>query len=263
MINGDTAVVVVLGDPVRQVKAPGLLNAAFAREGINAVLVPMHVPPSGLAALLAGLRGVGNLRGVLVTVPHKSAAGELADHVSQAVLDAGSANALRLEPDGTWYADNFDGAGFVAGLTAAGHEVRGRRAVLVGAGGAGGAIAAALLDGGAAALSVADPDTGRLGQLRDRLAPRWPDRVHCAAHPDLTGADLAINATPLGLRPDDDLPFDPAALPEDAVVADIVMEPSRTRLIEAATAAGRRSHPGLPMLTHQIGHYLSFFRFTR
>lgn len=263
MINGNTAVVVVLGDPVRQVKAPGLLNAAFAREGLDAVLVPMHVPPSGLAALLTGLRGVGNLRGVLITVPHKVAAGELAGNVSQAVLDAGSANALRLDPDGTWYADNFDGAGFVAGLTAAGHEVRGRRAVLVGAGGAGGAIAAALLDGGAATLSVADPDTGRLAVLRDRLAPRWPGRVHCAAQPDLTDADLAVNATPLGLRPDDDLPFDPTALPEDAVVADIVMEPARTRLLDVATAAGRRSHPGLPMLTHQIDHYLDFFGFTR
>jgi shikimate dehydrogenase len=261
MIDGDTAVVVVLGDPVRQVKAPGLLNAAFAREGLNAVLVPMHVPPDGLAALLAGLRGVGNLRGVLVTVPHKVAAGDLADHVSQAAQDAGSANALRLEPDGTWHAGNFDGAGFVAGLSAAGHTVRGRRAVLVGAGGAGGAIAAALLDGGVTDLSVADPDEERLTLLQDRLAPRWPGRVHCATRPDLSDADLAINATPLGLRPGDDLPFDPADLPQDAVVADIVMEPAMTRLLEAAAASGRGWHPGLPMLTHQIDCYLKFFGF--
>ncbi|WP_369794594.1 shikimate dehydrogenase, partial [Kutzneria sp. 744] len=121
-ITGSTRLYAVVGDPVRQVRAPGMLNTFFARAGIDAVLVPVHVRPADLAATVLGLQLVQNLDGLLITVPHKVAVRDFADAVSPAVELSGSANAMRREPDGTWYAENFDGAGFLAGLLAFGHD---------------------------------------------------------------------------------------------------------------------------------------------
>ncbi|MFK3982411.1 shikimate dehydrogenase family protein [Micromonospora sp. NPDC050397] len=259
-ITGATRLYAVLGDPVTQVQAPGLLNPLFARLGVAAVLLPVHVRPEQLGAVVRGLRGVDNLDGLLVTVPHKTAICRYADRVSRTVTIAGSANALRRESDGSWSADNFDGAGFVAGLTAAGHTVVDRRVTLVGAGGAGSAIAAALLSAGVGRLSVCDTDAGRLGGLLHRLGAYWPGRVVGSGEPDLDGVDIAVNATALGLRPGDALPFPPRALPPGAVVADIIMQPRETALLRTAAALGHRVHPGRHMLEHQIDAYHAFFR---
>ncbi|MFD0205632.1 MULTISPECIES: shikimate dehydrogenase family protein [Saccharothrix] len=258
-ISGTTRLFGVLGDPVVQVRAPGLLNAEFARLGVDAVLVPVHVPPNGLTALLDGLRHVRNLDGLLVTVPHKIAVRELADRVGPAAEASGSANALRREPDGTWYAENFDGTGFVAGLRHQGRAPSGRRVVVVGAGGAGSAIAVALLDAGVAELRVVDRDPERVADLARRLG----DRVITATEPDLTGADVVVNATPLGLRADDELPFTLDRLGADAVVADIIMKPEETRLLARAAELGHPVHHGIHMLTHQVASYLDFFGISR
>ncbi|MEU5944986.1 shikimate dehydrogenase [Micromonospora sp. NPDC047465] len=258
-IGGTTRLYALLGDPIAQVRAPGLLNPVLTRRGTDAVLVPVHVAPADLTPVVRGLQRVGNLHGMLVTVPHKAAALALADRASDRARLAGSANALRREPDGTWTADTFDGDGFVRGLATAGHHPRGRRVCVVGAGGAGSAIAVALLDAGVAELRLADTDPGRLETLRRRLSDAYPDRVTGAARPRLADADLAVNATPLGLRPDDPLPFPVAELPADAVVADIIMTPAETALLAEARARGLRAHPGEPMLAHQLDSYLAFF----
>lgn len=227
-ISGTTRLYAVLGDPVTQVQSPGLLNPVFVGLGVDAVLVPVHVRRDDLVHVVRGLQRVGNLDGLFVTVPHKTAAAHLADRRSRTVEISGSANALRREPDGAWLAANFDGSGFVAGLVGAGHSPRGRKVALVGAGGAGSAIAAALLTAGVDSLSVSDPDGPRLTALVDRLAEHWPGRVRAVPEPRLHDSDIAVNATPLGLRPDDPLPFAPQALPPGSVVADIIMKPRET-----------------------------------
>ncbi len=130
---------------------------------------------------------------------------------------------------------------------------------LAGAGGAGLAIAAALLTEGAAALTVTDPDRDRVNALLDRLGTRWPDRVTTAPHPP-SDVDLAVNATPLGLAPTDPLPFDPAPLAPGALVADIIMTPAETPLLRTAATLGLATHPGIHMLTEQLPLYRSFFR---
>lgn len=144
-ISGTTRLYVVLGDPVAQVRAPGLLNDLFARTARDAVLVPVHVGPDGLAEVMRGLRRMRNLDGILVTVPHKIEVCRYADLLGPAAEVAGSANALRRNPDGTWLAENFDGAGFVHGLRVHGQDPAGATVALAGAGGAGRAVAAALL----------------------------------------------------------------------------------------------------------------------
>jgi shikimate dehydrogenase len=258
-ITGTTRLFVVIGDPIAQVQAPTLLNPLFAELGVDATLVPVHARPTDFAAVLGGLQRVENLDGVLVTIPHKAAACALADERSTAATVSGTANALRRNPDGRWVADNFDGAGFVRGLVNAGHPPAGARVSLVGAGGAGSAIAVALLAAGAAHLSIFDRDRGRLGALLARLGARWPGRVRGAEAPVTDDVDLAVNATPLGLRPDDPLPLPPQALRPGAVVADIVMKPRETRLLRAASALGLHAHPGIHMLTEQLGLYREFF----
>lgn len=259
-ITGTTRLFAVLGDPVAQVQAPAMLNPLFVRLGVDAVLVPVHATPERLAEVVRGLQAIGNLDGLLITVPHKIEARALADELSPSVEISGSTNAMRREPDGRWYAENFDGTGFVEGLKAEGRSPHGKRVSLVGAGGAGGAIAAAVLQAGAGHLSVCDHDGRKLDALVSRLAQRWPGRVTGAATPELEAVDIAVNATALGLRADDPLPFDPAALPPGTVVADVIMKPRETPLLRAAAALGHPPHHGSHMLTHQLGLYREFFR---
>ncbi|MHA4816071.1 shikimate dehydrogenase family protein [Streptomyces aculeolatus] len=257
-ITGGTRLFAVIGDPVAQVRAPELVNPVLRAVGMDAVLVPVHAPVAHLADVVRGLQRTANLDGILVTVPHKEAARRFAEVHSPAVRLAASTNAMRREPDGRWYAENFDGAGFVAGLVAAGQAPAGRRIVLVGAGGAGSALAPALLAAGAARVQVCDVDRARQTALLARLRPHWPDRVD-GGDPDLRTADIAVNATPLGLRPADPLPFRPAGLPPGALVADIVMKPRETPLLRAARECGLRVHHGHHMLERQLDLYRSFF----
>ncbi|SCG75609.1 shikimate dehydrogenase family protein [Micromonospora coxensis] len=258
-ISGTTRLYALLGDPIAQVRAPGLLNPVLARRGADAVLVPMRVAPGDVAPVVRALRQVANLHGILVTVPHKAAVLALADRVTARARLAGSVNALRREPDGAWSADTFDGDGFVRGLVEAGHDPKGLRVCVVGAGGAGSAIAVALLDAEVAELRLVDTDPGRRDELWRRLSEAYPGRVSAATGPRLADVDLAVNATPLGLRPDDPLPFPVSGLPAHAVVADIIMKPAETALLRAAGERGLAAHPGEPMLAHQIDSYLDFF----
>ncbi|MEU3900708.1 shikimate dehydrogenase [Streptomyces sp. NPDC045251] len=259
-ISGATRLYAVLGDPVAQVRAPSLLNPLFAELGLNSVLFPVHVRPDSFAEVFQGLRNTDNLDGILVTIPHKAAALRLVDEVSPAAAASGAVNALRREPDGRWTGENFDGIGFVTGLTEAGHRPEGMRVTVVGAGGAGSAIAAALLSAGAARVNLCDPDTGRLEALLARLDAYWPGRAEGNRTPVFTDADLMVNATPLGMRPDDPLPFAPQDLPPRCVVADVIMNPRETALLRAAVALGHPVLYGAPMLDHQLGLYRTFFR---
>nr|AXL06050.1 shikimate dehydrogenase [uncultured bacterium] len=258
-ISGTTRLYVVLGDPVAQVRSPALMNPLFARLGIDAVLVAVHTRPEHLEQVVGGLRCADNVDGIFVTVPHKAAVLGLADRCSPTARVAGSANALRRDADGRWYAENFDGWGFVTGLVAAGHHPKGRRVALVGAGGAGSAIAAALLAAGVDRLAVCDLDAAKLAGLRSRLDAHWPGRTLTSAEPHLDGADIVVNATPLGLRPDDPLPVRPDLLPAGSLVADIVMEPRETRFLAEAAALGHPVHDGLHMLEGQLDSYRAFF----
>jgi shikimate dehydrogenase len=250
----------VLGHPVDQVIAPGLMNPLFASRHIDAVMVPVEVEPLRLGSVIKGLKAIGNLDGLLITVPHKFAACGHADRLGEAAAIAGSANALRREGDGSWSADNFDGAGFVAGLRKAGHTLEGATACLVGAGGAGVAIAAALLRAGLGCLLVNDVARDRRVDLVSRLSKQWPGKVSAVPQAATAGLDFIINATPLGLKPQDPLPFEVENLPDRTVVADIIMKPARTKLLDQAERRGLRTHPGIHMLIEQIELYRSFFR---
>lgn len=260
---GTTRLYAVLGDPVAQVQAPQLMNEALVRAGVDAVMVAVHAPPRSLAAIVRGLQQIANLDGMLITIPHKFAVGGLVDRVSDAVALSGAANALRREHDGSWSAENFDGEGFVAGLRQQGHDPSGKRIALIGAGGAGAAIAVALTQAGVASIAITDLAVGKAQALVDRLQARSPGSARCAESPDLKQADIVIQATPVGLRAEDPLPFDVTQINAAAVVADIIMKPAVTPLLRAAQARGLSIHPGIHMLSPQVAMYCRYFGVTR
>ncbi|MCJ1678346.1 shikimate dehydrogenase [Streptomyces sp. APSN-46.1] len=262
-ITGKTRLFAVLGDPVAQVRAPEMLNPVFSALGIDAVLVPVQAPVGSLGEVVRGLQRSGNVDGLFITVPHKDAVRRFADVCSPAVELAGSANVMRRGHDGRWYAENFDGAGFVSGLVASGYSPAARRVVLVGAGGAGSAIAAALMTAGVARLDVCDLDAGRVKAVVDRLRRHWPDRIGGGPTADLGAADIVVNATPLGLRPGDPLPFGPQELTPGTLVADIIMTPRETELLRVAAGLGLPVHHGHHMLEHQLHLYRGFFGLDR
>ena len=257
--SGATRLFAVIGHPVAQVQAPALMNRLFVDRMVDAVLVPIEVAPAAFHVMIEGLKRIANLDGILVTVPYKFVACDHADRLGDAARLAGSANALRREADGSWTADNFDGVGFVRGLVGAGYDPRGKVVSLVGAGGAGASIAPALLARGARLLVLSDVSAERAMQLDGRLEAKWPRQVRVASAPAVE-SDILINATPVGLRAEDPLPFELDGVRADAVVADIIMKPAETRLLRAAVARGLRVHPGIHMLSEQIELYRQFFR---
>jgi len=258
-IAGDTRVYAIIGDPIAQVASPLIFNSLFAERCIDAVLVPLQVPPPGLASLFDMFRTTANLNGLVVTVPHKVDALRLVDQVQPAALRIGAINAIRKEPDGRLTGGNFDGIGFVAGLVAAGHGVAGREALVVGSGGAGRAIAHALADAGVVRIGVHDADRTRADTLAGEIAAAHPALTVVRTEPRARTFDLIVNCTPCGMGPGDSLPVDLAGISRGAIVADIVLKPSTTALLREADRLGCFTQPGLPMLQMQSDAVLAFF----
>jgi shikimate dehydrogenase len=258
MIDGNTLIFATPGDPVAQVRLPEVMEAVFAALGVNAVWVPMHVGPEGLAAVLQGLRTIRNFRGITVAIPYKPTVGAMLDRLTPRAQAAGSVNLVRLDPDGKLVGDIVDGAGFVRGLALRGHAVAGATAWLVGVGGGGSAIAAALAEAGVKRLYLTELNKARVAAIHARLAQYYPTTPVQVVDRPPGPVDFAINATPCGLQPDDPLPFDPSVLVVQTVVCDIIMKPRETRLLQAAQGRGMRVHHGHHMLDAQIPMYLEF-----
>jgi shikimate dehydrogenase len=258
-IDGETRIVGIVGDPIAQAKSPELFNDLFDRHGVNTILVPLHVPSVSLPSVLDGPGAIRNLAGVVVTVPHKVAAAAFATDCLAEVLNTSAVNCLRREVNGTWTGAMFDGVSFVRGLRAQGRAVRGQRILLVGAGGAGAAVAHALLYAGAASIEISDTSTASVVRLVDALRRRQ-SRATLAEAVALANPnhDLIINATPCGMQPDDPIPIDLTAAGLHTVVAGLIMKPALTRLLMKATDRGLGIHPGRHLLENSIGAIVHF-----
>ena len=252
MITGHTQIFAILADPVAHVRTPQAFNRLFAEARADRILIPLQVPPDGLGRAVDGLRQIGNLGGFVVTVPHKQAIMAHCDEITAQARLVGAVNAVRRHADGRLTGGSFDGVGFVDGLAGAGHDIAGRRVLQLGAGGAGSAIAFALAAAGAAELVLANRDRTRAEALAARVAAAFPGFAVRAGDADPGGFDIVVNATSLGLKPDDPLPLDPARIDPGCLVAEVIMEPAETALLAAARARGARIHPGRLMLEAQL-----------
>ena len=249
-LNGETRVFCIVGDPIAQVKSPASVTQAMNALGHNCVMVPMHVTPANFDGFMAGASLAKNLDGIIATVPHKFAAYARCATATDRAHFLGSANILRRNQDGGWHGDMSDGQGFVSGIRIAGCNPRGRRALVIGAGGAGSAIALALVEAGATELAIHDTDIVR----RDALVARLKDRcaaVH-AGSVDPSGYTLVVNATPIGMRAGDPYPVQVEGLTSDMFVGEVITAPAVTPLIEAARRLGCATQVGGGMYDAQL-----------
>jgi shikimate dehydrogenase len=258
-IDGATRLYGIVGDPIAQVRSPQVFTERFAALGANAILVPVHIREPRFEAVFPALLDVANLDGLLVTVPFKARALRYAARTGKAAGIIGAVNALRREADGSWTGEMFDGEGFVRALEAKGASARGRRVLQFGAGGAGSAIACALSQAGAARIDLVDPLAERAQALAARLRTAFPACEYAVASGRAGAVDLIVNASTVGMRPDDGLPGDVGALAPDVVVGDVIIKPTPTALIRAATAAGCTWLDGRDMHTGQSSAIVEFF----
>ena len=261
MISGKTLLVAHVGYPTESFKAPLIYNPWFESRGIDAVVVPMGCMAEDYPAFLRALFRLTNVRGALVTMPHKVTTVDLVDEITPTVEIAGSCNAVLRRADGTLLGDMFDGTGFVRGLAHKGFEVRGARCLVAGAGGVGSAIAASLAAAGAGAIALHDLRDATAEALADRLRKHYPSLDVRLAGNDPAGYDLVVNGTPLGMEAGDPLPFDVARLDARTFVGEVVMKHEITPLLAAARARGCRYQVGTDMLFEMIPAYLEFFGF--
>jgi shikimate dehydrogenase len=261
MINGKTKLIAHLGYPTESFKAPMIYNPWFEKHGIDAVVVPMGVKAEDYPAALAALATLTNLHGALVTMPHKVTTLALADETTPTARIAGACNALLRRADGTWLGDQFDGSGFVRGIARKGRRVAGARVVVVGCGGVGSAIAASFAAAGAAAISLYDAHAASAEALAARLAQHYPALVVRTGSNDPAGHEIVVNATPLGMKEGDPLPFDIERVDAAALVGEVVMKAEHTPLLRAALARGHEVQVGTDMLFEMVPAYLEFFGF--
>ena len=247
MLNGQTRLYPIIGDPIVYVKSPERLSASFAAAGHNGLCVPMQVPKGDLDTAIRGLSRIANIDGLLVTMPHKFAAFAYCATSSTTAQRLGVVSVMRRNSDGSWHGDMLDGFAFVKAQIDAGAVLDEARVLLVGAGGAGGAIAIAMLASGVRELVISDIDQGRVAKLIALLPNDIPARVS-AGPADPTGFDVVCNATPMGMAAGDPLPVPAQLLKAPLFVGDVIAGHGETEFIRAARLNGCKTAGGDQMV---------------
>lgn len=259
MITGNTEIIAHIGFPTHAFKAPMIYNPWFEKAGVNAIVVPMGCKAQDFEAFLPSIFKLHNIRGALITMPHKVTTVGLLDEVLPTAAIAGACNAVRRTADGRLQGEMFDGEGFVRGVLRKGMKLQGARALVVGAGGVGCAIAASLTSAGVASLGLFDVNVASAEGLAERLRLHYPALQVTTASNDPAGFDLVVNATPMGMNVGDAMPMDVSRIAPTTFVGEVVMKTEMTAFLAAAAARGCRVQIGTDMLFEQIPAYLEFF----
>ncbi len=238
-----------------------IYNPYFEREAIDAVVVPLGCRSEDYPEFMKLFFRLSNSHGALVTMPHKVTTAAIVDTLSPVAAIAGSCNAIRRDGDGRLIGEMFDGEGFVRGMLRKGHAIQGRRALVVGSGGVGSAIAASLAQAGASMLGLFDAEGAVANGLGARLLAHYPALQIKTGLNDPAGFDIVVNATPLGMRDGDPLPVDVSRIAATTFVGEVVMKREVTAFLAAARERGCSTQVGTDMLFEQIPAYLEFFGF--
>jgi shikimate dehydrogenase len=237
----------VIGSPIGHSLSPAIFTAAFAASGLDWSYEAFEVPEGEAEAFVGRLRT--ELTGLSVTMPHKAAVIPALDHLSDVARDLGAVNCIARDGSAL-VGHNTDGPGLVDSLVIdEGLELEGRRVVLLGAGGAGRAVARALGIAGALVTVV-----NRSAERAEEAARLAGAAGRVGGEDDVSDAEILVNATPLGMGGDARLPVDVGRLGPGQVVVDLVYHPAVTPLLAAAAAAGARPVGGLGMRVHQAAH---------
>jgi len=259
-ITGTTQLFGLMGDPLTTARSPELLNRLFMEQGVNAACIPLWVKGEDLPTFISGIRAVGNLAGLLVTMPHKQSMLAYVDELHTTAREVGAINVIRCSSDGLWVGAIFDGLGCVLGMEWEGLHPANKSVLLIGAGGAGRAIAFAVARAGARNLTIFDIDRSRAEDLAKSVTLATGCSTRLGA-PDPRGFEVVINATALGMKTGDVLPVDPSRLEPGSTVVDIINTVELTPLCRAASERGCRIQNGRPMHEGQAVHALRFLGF--
>ena len=260
-IDGNTEIIAHIGYPTHAFRSPLIYNPWFEASGVNAVVIPMACQGEPYGEFLRAVFSLVNVRGALITMPHKVSTTTLVDELLPAARIAGACNAVRRLPDGRLQGDMFDGEGFVRGVAGKGFKLKGARALVVGCGGVGSAIAASLAAAGVASISLFDSHQPASKGLAQRLLMHYPALRVTTDSKDPAGHDLVVNATPMGMNEGDPLPMDVSRIDPSCFVGEVVMKTDMTAFLTAAKARGCAVQIGSDMLFEQIPAYLEYFGF--
>lgn len=262
-ISGHTKLFCLIGSPVGHSGSPAMYNYSFERTGIDAAYLAFDVPLEKLTEGVAALKTL-NVGGFNITMPCKTAVAGYLDDLSPAARLIGACNTVTVSEDGRLTGHNTDGMGFVRNLQEHGVEVRGKKLVVLGAGGAGTALSVQAALDGAAAISIFNrkDEFFANGQLTvEKLAEAVPGckasvtplEDAAALAETVKQCDILVNATRVGMKPlDNETLVDPALFRPELVVADTVYNPKETRMIQEAAAAGcKAAIGGIGMLLWQ------------
>jgi shikimate dehydrogenase len=261
MITGNTTLIAHIGYPTHSFKSPVIYNPYFDKAGIDAVVVPMGCQAPDYPEFLRAVFKLTNIRGALITMPHKVTTMSLVDETTPTAKIAGAANAVLKREDGSLLGDQFDGAGFVRGALRKGARLEGSSALVVGSGGVGSAIAASLAGAGVTRLGLYDANPAAAESLADRLRQHLPDLEVTTGSNDPAGYDIVVNATPLGMNEGDPMPMDTSRLDPNTFVGEVVLKQAVTPFLAAAQERGCKTQVGVDMLFEMIPAYLEFFGF--
>lgn len=260
-VTGRTLVIPLVGHPVEQVRTPGPMNAWFGERAIDTVVVPIDIRPERVADFFDVLKATENCVGCIITMPHKQAAFAAADEVSERARRARAVNVVRRSATGKLIGDMTDGIAMVAALGERRIALPGLNVLVVGAGGAGTAIAHAVADAGAASLTVLERDQMRHRALIADLERYYPALAVFDRPPADRAIDVAINASPTGMAPRDPFPFPLDELAAARIVADAVTKPVVTPWLTEAARRGMATQTGEDMALAQVPILLDYLRF--
>ena len=252
-ITGKTRLFGCIASPIDHVRAPMAFNPLFVERGLDHVMVPIHASADDLVQVIDGLRRLPNFGGLAVTIPHKVALAALCDTLGTAARLTDAVNAVRLDDDGTIHGDNFDGAGFVAGMRQQGHDPAGMSVLMMGAGGAARAIALALQEAGVSQISICNRTMEKAAAIASAIGDATgATNIQAVPDHDGSGVEMIVNTTSLGLHDGEALPLPLGAVDDNTLIADIIMSPAETAWLQAAHQRGLPVHYGHHMLDCQI-----------
>jgi shikimate dehydrogenase len=259
ILDGSSRLILHVGYPTTSFRAPLIYNPYFEAIDLKAAVVPVGVKSEDFGEVFPALCRITNFHGALITMPHKVSVVAMLDEVSDAVRIAGACNAVLRRADGALIGDMFDGEGFVLAMQAKGQVLSGGTALVVGCGGVGSAIAAALARHNIGRLHLFDRDPAVAERLAERIEHYHPAVHVVTGSSDPDGVGFIVNATPLGMKKGDPMPLDVSRIRPGAFVGDVVMAGGKTAFLAAAEARGATIQLGIDMLYEQIPAYLAFF----
>ena len=262
---GTTKIYGCIADPIHHVKAPTIFTSIFKSKNIDAVMIPLHVSSSNLDNLVETLKSLNNFKGLTVTIPHKSAVAKLCDFLDSEAETTQAVNWMKFDNNRKLIGNNFDGKGFVNGFFSQSYTFTDKIVCLFGAGGAAVAIGCSLAYEGIKELKLVNRDVNKANELKKRINiinKNLKISIFFTYDYNISDCDIIINATSLGLKQNDNLPFDVTKSPSNCIIADIIMQPEETELLKQAKLIGRPIHFGKYMIESQIdlvGNFLNLW----